>query len=122
MEAEYKAAIERAKKAYLEMLTELVERYEAKNAITAKETQEGLDKLAEIQSKVDSAVKANKRAELDRQQKDFYRLQVPDIDIEEIKMIRSIEPYLRNKEPLNKVIWKSYYEKPYTDLVGRVIG
>ena len=24
--------------------------------------------------------------------------------------------------PLNKVIWKVYYEKPYTDLIGRVVG
>ena len=31
-------------------------------------------------------------------------------------------PYLRNSEPLNKVIWKVYYERPYTDLIGRVVG
>ena len=24
--------------------------------------------------------------------------------------------------PINKVIWKVYYEKPYTDLIGRVVG
>jgi hypothetical protein len=29
---------------------------------------------------------------------------------------------LRNTEPLNKVIWKCYYEKPTTDLIGRVVG
>ena len=29
---------------------------------------------------------------------------------------------MRDPEPLNKVIWKVYYEKPYTDLIGRVIG
>jgi hypothetical protein len=29
---------------------------------------------------------------------------------------------LRDTAPLNKVIWKVYYEKPYTDLVGRVVG
>jgi len=45
-----------------------------------------------------------------------------DIDKEEIQRLRSVEPYLRNKEPLNKVIWKVYYEKPYTDLIGRVVG
>ena len=30
--------------------------------------------------------------------------------------------FLRDKEALNKVIWKVYYEKPYTDMIGRVIG
>ena len=33
-----------------------------------------------------------------------------------------VEPYLRDKEPLNKVIWKCYYEKPTTDMIGRVVG
>lgn len=78
--------------------------------------------LNELQAKTKAAIEANKRMELDRQQKNFYRLQLSNIDLEEIKRIRSIEPYLRKKEPLNKVIWKVYYEKPYTDLIGRVIG
>ncbi|MDD7754124.1 MAG: hypothetical protein PUJ51_06405 [Clostridiales bacterium] len=47
---------------------------------------------------------------------------MPQIDIDEIKLLRSIEPKLRDKDILNKVIWKSYYEKPTTDLIGRVIG
>ena len=80
------------------------------------------NKLQELQQKVNSIVEANKRIELEKQQKDFYRLQLSELDIEEINKIRSIEPYLRQKEPLNKVIWKIYYEKPYTALIGRVIG
>ena len=36
--------------------------------------------------------------------------------------MREVIPYLRDSEPLNKVIWKVYYEKPYTDLIGRVVG
>jgi hypothetical protein len=45
-----------------------------------------------------------------------------DIDLEEIEKLRAVEPYLRNKEALNKIIWKVFYEKPTTDLIGRVIG
>lgn len=78
--------------------------------------------LVEYQSKVAAATEAAKRAELEREKKDFYRLQLSDIDIEEIAKLRSVESYLRNKEPLNKVIYKVYYEKPYTDLIGRVVG
>ena len=87
------------------------------NMILEKENQ-----LNELRAKADAVAESNRRAELDQQEKDFYRLQLSDIDIEEIKKIRSIEPYLRNKEPLNKVIWKVYYEKPCTDLIARVIG
>ena len=55
-------------------------------------------------------------------QKDFYRLTLSDEDIQEIKRLREVLPYLRDSEPLNKVIWKVYYEKPYNDLIGRVVG
>lgn len=87
------------------------------NLILIKENE-----LNELQSKAKAAIEANRRMELEKQQKDFYRLQLSNIDLEEIKHIRSIESYLRKKEPLNKVIWKVYYEKPCTDLIGRVVG
>ena len=74
------------------------------------------------QSKVDCAVEENKRMFEAENQKDFYRLCLTDQDINEIIKLREITPYLRNPEPLNKVIWKVYYEKPYTDLIGRVVG
>jgi hypothetical protein len=67
-------------------------------------------------------VSAAKRAEELKTQADFYKIQLSDIDIQEIEMLRNVAPYLRDKEPLNKVIWKVYYEKPTTDLIGRVIG
>lgn len=70
----------------------------------------------------DAAIAAAKRAEEMKIEKDFYRIQLSDVDIEEIKALRSVEHLLRDKEPLNKVIWKFYYEKPTTDLIGRVIG
>jgi hypothetical protein len=52
----------------------------------------------------------------------FYKLQLPTEDLEEIEKLREVSKYLRDKEPLNKVIWKCYYEKPTTDLIGRVVG
>lgn len=118
VEKNYKEGEEECKAEYETVVQELLER-----ASQAMQTsQDALLNLADIQSKVSSAVEALKRAELERTQKDFYRLNLTDIDVEEISKIRSIEPYLRDKEPLNKVIWKVYYEKPYTDLVGRVVG
>ena len=56
------------------------------------------------------------------EQSGFYRLQLSELDIEEIKKLREVELYLRDPRPLNKVIWSVYYEHPYTDMVGRVVG
>lgn len=110
-QAEYEAMTQEYMNLYISKRDELMEDYER---IVAE--------LNDARSKATAAVEVNKRAELERQEKDFYRLQLSDIDLEEIQRIKSIEPYLRKKEPLNKVIWKVYYEKPYTDLIGRVVG
>ena len=84
--------------------------------------QELQENVAVLRSTHDAAVAAAKRAEEMKDQLAFYRIQLSDLDIKEIDMLRSIEPYLRDKEPLNKVIWKCYYEKPTTDMIGRVVG
>ena len=80
------------------------------------------DQVAVMKATTDAAIAAAKRAEEMKDNLAFYRIQLSAADIKEIEMLRSVEPYLRDKEPLNKIIWKCYYEKPSTDLIGRVIG
>lgn len=111
-----------AQEEYETMMKELMETYIAKRDELVEDYNKVAAQLHDARTKADAAVEVNKRAELQRQEKDFYRLQLSEIDLEEIKRIKSIEPYLRKKEPLNKVVWKVYYEKPYTDLIGRVVG
>lgn len=86
------------------------------------EIQKSLNALNDIQKRVDCATEVLKKVEAERTQKDFYRIHLTQQDTEEIAKIRSIEPYLRDKTVLNKVIWKSYYEKPVNDMIGRVVG
>ena len=68
------------------------------------------------------AIEANKRALEESDKKNFYRIQLSNTDLEEIEKLRTIAPLLRNREPLDKVIWKCYYEKPTANLIGRVVG
>lgn len=78
--------------------------------------------LEKYRKLVECAVLENKRAEEKKEKENFYRLNLAVEDLEEISKLREVSKYLRDKEPLNKVIWKVYYENPYTDLVGRVLG
>lgn len=118
---EYETAKQQAKETYLETLADMVSEITAQYGIKTKELEDVLVKLAEAQAKADAAIKVNKRAEMERQQKDFYRIQLSPEDLEEIKRLREVEPFLRDKEPLNKVIYKCYYEKPLTSMIGRVL-
>lgn len=80
------------------------------------------NQIEQLRANTNAAIEADKRAEEMKEKKDFYRIKLTSEDIEEIRKLRSILPYLRDKEPLNKVIWKVYYEKPLNELIGRVIG
>lgn len=119
---EYEKAKEDAKQTYLETLSDMVTNVMSEYGIKSKELEEVLVKLEEAHAKADAAVKVNKRAEMEKQQKDFYRIQLSPEDLEEIKRLREVEQYLRQKEPLNKVIYKCYYEKPLISMIGRVLG
>ena len=122
MSKQYEQAKQIAENDYLETLKDCANSFTSQINDKKNELKKVQDELTDLVQKLNSAVEANKRAEEIKQKQDFYRLQLTAIDLDEIKRLREVEPYLREKEPLNKVIWKVYYEKPYTDLIGRVVG
>ena len=107
----YQENVEDFQAQYDETIAELMEQYKLLQG-----------NVAAMRANNDAAVAAAKRAEEMKNQLDYYRIQLSAADIHEIELLRQVEPYLRDKEPLNKVIWKCYYEKPTTDMIGRVIG
>jgi hypothetical protein len=93
------------------------------NIFEKKMQKDELDKeIAMREATVASLVEDAKRQFEEEHKRDFYRLCLSNEDIGEIQELRKVVQYLRNPEPLNKVIWKVYYEKPYTSLIGRVVG
>ena len=122
MSKQYEQAKQTAENDYLETLKDCANSFTSQINDKKNELKKVQDELTDLVQKLNSAVEANKRAEEIKQKQDFYRLQLTAIDLDEIKRLREVVPYLREKEPLNKVIWKVYYEKPYTDLIGRVVG
>lgn len=75
-----------------------------------------------IKHTVDVAVEADKRLKKIEEDANFYKLVLLEDDIEEIQKLNEVSKYLRDPIPLYKVIWKYYYENPYNDLIGRVLG
>ena len=122
MSKKYRDMEEVAKNEYKTILEDCVSSFQQQITAKQNELSEVNKKLSDLTAKLTSAVEAAKRAEELRVKQDFYRLQLSQADIDEIARLREVTPYLRDSEPLNKVIWKVYYEKPYTDLIGRVVG
>ena len=78
--------------------------------------------LSQLQLKRAAAIEDAKRQEEMRTKEDFYKLQITETDLEDILELKTVEKKLSKKEVLNKLIYKVYFEKPYTDLAGRVVG
>lgn len=85
-----------------------------KNALTAQVEEERIT--------LNAAIDAAKRAQLEQIKKDYYKIMLDAVAQEDIEHLRSIEPLLTRPESLNKIIWKVYYEKPVSDMIGRVVG
>lgn len=113
---------EDTKNTYLDTLKEAEQDFQQKINQKKEELRILNEKLAAEQKNVDIAVEAAQRQVAMETQQDFYRLNLSNEDIMEINKLREVLPFLRDKEPLNKVIYQTYYAKPYSDLVGRVIG
>ncbi len=119
---DYNTAKEVAQREYLEMINEYAEDFQfevegKKEQLSAVEKE-----LADLRKKLECAVDAYKREQEMADKVDFYRLKLPGEDLREIGYLIQATLNLRNPEAINKVIWKVYYEKPYTSLIGRVIG
>lgn len=78
--------------------------------------------LNRMKSIVHAAIEEQKRQASNIEEKEFYKLQISEIDLKEIQKIRDILSYMRNERPLCKAIWESYYRTPCNELIDRIIA
>ena len=94
-----------------------------------KEWNKKVDELLEIKRQIadkhkiyEAIVEDQRRKARQKADENFCRLTISEEDLKEIEKIREITPYLKNPEVLNKVLWTSYYQKPYQDLIARLFN
>lgn len=118
---EYESNKEAYIKEYEQLEKEMTEELTLRAQNLIKNIEENEIKIAELRSKVASAIEASKREEEKRNKLNYYKLCLSEQDIKEVESLKEVASSLRNPEALNKVIWKMYYENPYTSLLGRVL-
>ena len=99
---------------------DFTEQFKSDNSVKLIAAQELQDQIEQLRSSVASAVEIAKHKMEEENKIEFYKLQLPEASVNDIWALRSVESLLSNAETINKVIWKSYYERPYTDLIGRL--
>lgn len=86
----------------------------AKKAQLEKEVKAAEAKQQEI-------IEEYKRAEKIKEDKNFYRIVLSENDIEDVKKLRKIADELHDPSVLYKLIYKNYYERPFNEMIGRVV-
>ena len=55
-------------------------------------------------------------------EKDFSRIIIDEIALEDIQFLLGIENHLNNKQTIRKLIWSEYIQRPMNEMIKRVLG
>lgn len=95
------------------------EAYQEKINIRRNELEQILKKEEAKQQEI---IEQYKRAEQIKQDKNFYRIVLSEDAQDDVKKLRKIAGELHDPTIIYKLIYKTYYEKPFTEMVGRVVS
>ena len=129
MAYEYENQEKECKKEYKIILEDLskftnqkIKDYQNNITLIEQKLQKKKEELLEIENTMSLAIEANKKALEEKDKIKFYCLNLSDQELLDIAKMRSIAPMLSNREPFDKLIWKTYYEKPTVALLGKIVG
>ena len=78
--------------------------------------------LEDFRSRREAINEAIRRERELSEKEDFYKIQLTQNDIEDIKILDSMKNRLSHKEVLPKVIWESIARRPVSEMIKRVVG
>lgn len=106
---------------YQNQQAQIVQEFESFKEDTEKQKEEILKELEKEQQKQIEIIEQYKRDEKIKQNKDFYRIKISENDQSDIKKLKSIAEELHDPSVLYKLIYKTYYERPFNEMIGRVV-
>lgn len=118
----YDNAKKDCEKEYLDTLKDWVTSYRSKVREQQQEIKQYQEQIENYKSKQNAITEQLKREEEKKEKEQYYKININSDDYDDILLLRGLAQQLQNKEVLNKVIWKSYFEKPTNELIGRLMG
>lgn len=117
-------ATERAQEEYERQKVQLQFQYQEdqnimelqKNSLL-KDIEREKKKLADLEAKQLAYIQAKQREEAISANVDYYRLALDQLDINDIELLRELQPRFVKKETIDKIIWDAYY-KPAFDILS----
>ena len=79
------------------------------------------DKLNSLKEKQLAYLREQQRKEEIRDKKDYYRLVLSALDIQDIEYLREVQKHIIKKDIIDKLIWSGYYKPAYDILINHLI-
>lgn len=92
----------------------------SRSIVLLKQVEEKQKQLADLEAKQQAYIQAKKREEEIEAQRDYFRLVLSDLDLNDIQLLRDIQLQFSHKEAIDKLIWETYYKSPYDVLMSHV--
>lgn len=87
-----------------------------------KEKKEIQEELNNLKATLAAGIQAQIREKQKKEQTDFYKLQINEIDLSDVKMLQNLKASFHKPVVLSKLIWSQYFQKQMTMLCDRVLG
>lgn len=117
LQNESKEEIENLQKIYYNIQKEL---YDKKSLIEKdiNSLNKDIDKLKEEQQTI---INRRIQEEQENNKIEDYKLQLNEQQLNDLKVLREVEYKISDKDSINKLIWKCSYEKPFNNLITRIL-
>lgn len=119
--SKFQNAKKQAEQEYLKAIKQYQADFSASIEAQKEEAVKLQNKINDLKTKTHAAIEADKRRFLEEQEKDYFKIIIPEEELADIQILREVANKL-NKDPLpvNKIIWELYYKQPTLKLLGRI--
>lgn len=117
----YEECLEKKKKELEENYGVIVQSYLNKIADITVKCDEAFAELKSLEDKKTAYIKAQQRQLEMEANRDYYRMALSEIDIDDISLLRKIQHKFVKKEAIDKLIWEVYYKSAYDALMARIL-
>ena len=107
---------------YKQVLEDLSKRYTIKTEAFQKNLEKIISNYNSIKENIETVNMINQQKEEVDNMLEFHKINLTEEELSDIKKLRELSINFSNKEVLNKVIWKSYFEKPTNALINRLMA
>lgn len=122
--AERKEWLDERQAEYISMQEDFVDQFREENKKKLDVAQELTERITDLRAKVAAATQVAKQHAEEDDFDRYHSVELGDSAKADIRRIEDVLGFISDEagSAIAKVIWKVYYEKPVSDLCGRVVG